>query len=166
MPNIVANVLTGVATLYWGAVGALEAACVTEFGYTEDGVTFEYTPRVNDIEVDEETFAVDRVLQKEEVTITANAAENLLANLRVSMAGASAIAGGSFSLGAGAMVDISLKIVGTTVAGATRTIFCKYANPVGTVGMSYKKGTKTIIPVSFKPYQGATGGTPVVITDL
>jgi len=36
---------------------------------------------------------------------------------------------------------------------------------MGPVGMAYKKGEKTLIPVAFKAYQGEAGGNAVVITD-
>jgi len=159
---IVTNVMVGVANLYYNTATAAGApAVVTQFGYTEDGVTIEYNPTIADIEVEEETFPISRVITKEEVTITANVAENQITNLEQALAGA--LGAAPLVLGAGTIQDFSLKIVGVSPAG-TRTIYVPYAHSVGVVGMSYKKGEKTIIPVSFKAYQGTAGGAVVTIT--
>jgi len=166
MATVVANVLVGTGTLYYHTTpGTVVGSVTTEFGYTEDGVTIEYTADIADVEVEEETFPIKRVITKEELTITCNLAENLLANLENALAGALTGGAGIVDLGGGAMRTMALKFVGVTVAGADRTIYVPYANPVGTVGMAYKKGEKTIIPVSFKAYQGVSGADVVTITD-
>ena len=166
MANVVANVLTGVAKLYYHTTaGTASASVTTEFGYTKDGVTIEYSADITDIEVEEETFPIDRVITKENLTITCNLSENLLANLENALPGALTGGAGVIDLGGGAMRNMALRIYGTTVGGTHRTIYIPYANPVGTVGMAYKKGEETIIPVSFKAYQGTAGGDVVQITD-
>jgi len=166
MANVVANVLVGTGVLYYHTTpGTASAAVVTEFGYTEDGVTIEYNADIADIEVEEETFAINRVITKEEGSITCNLAENLLANLENAMAGALTGGAGIIDLGAGAIRDMALRFYGVAPGGLHRTIYVPYAHPVGPVGMSYKKGEKTIIPVQFKAYQGVAGGTPIKITD-
>lgn len=166
MANVVANVLAGVAQLFYHTTpGTASASVTTEFGYTEDGVTIEYSADIADIEVEEETFAINRVITKEEVTLTCNLAENLLANLENAMAGALTGGAGVVDLGGGAMRDMALRLYGVTTGGLHRTIYIPYAHPIGAVGMSYKKGEKTIIPVSFKAYQGVAGADVVVITD-
>jgi len=166
MATVVANVLVGTGTLYYHTTpGTAAASVTTEFGYTEDGVTLEYTPTVQDVEVEEETFAIKRVLTKEEAVVTCNLAENLLANLENAMAGALTGGAGIVNLGGGAMRDMALKFVGVAPGGLTRTIYIPYANPTGTVGEAYKKGPKTLIPASFKAYQGVSGGTVVSYTD-
>ena len=159
---IVSNVMVGVANLYYNTTTAAGAgAVVTQFGFTEDGVTIEYNPTIADIEVEEETFPVGRVITKEEVTITCNVAENQITNLEQALAGA--LGAAPLVLGAGTLQDFSLKIVGVSPAG-TRTIYVPYAHSIGVVAMSYRKGEKTIIPVSFKAYQGTAGGSVVTIT--
>jgi len=166
MATVVANVLAGTGTLYYHTTaGTASASVTTEFGYTEDGVTIEYAADVTDIEVEEETFAIKRVITKEEYTITANLAENLLANLENAMAGALTGGAGIVNLGGGAMQTMALRFVGVTVGAVNRIIYIPYANPIGPVGMAYKKGEKTIIPVSFKAYLGVSGGSAVTITD-
>jgi len=162
---VVADVIVGVGALYYDVAGAPIPGIL--FGYTEDGVTIEYSADVADIEVEEETFAINRVITKEEVTITCNLAENLLANLRVALPGASGVAP-IINLGAGAMQTLSLRFVGgaPVTGGLTiRTIYAQFAHPIGPVGMAYKKGEKTLIPVAFKAYQGEAGGYPIIITD-
>ncbi len=166
MATVVANVLVGTGTLYYHTTpGTAVGSVLTEFGYTEDGVTIEYTADIADIEVEEETFPIKRVITKEDVMITCNLAENLLANLENALAGALTGGAGIVDLGAGAQRTMALKFVGATVGGANRTIYIPYANPIGVVGMAYKKGEKTIMPVSFKAYQGVSGADVVVITD-
>lgn len=162
----VGNVLTGVAVIkYHLTAGTAVGSVSTVFGYTEDGVTVTYTPTANDIEVEEETFSLARVLQKEEFMIALNMAENLLAYLQEGMSGAATGGAGVVDLGAGAMSSLALKIEGTGPGATTRTIYIPYANPTGTVGMSYRKGEKTIIPLEFKAYQGVAGADVVTITD-
>lgn len=166
MATVVANVLVGTGTLYYHTTpGTAVGSVTTEFGYTEDGVTLEYTPTVQDIEVEEETFPVKRVLTKEEFTVIVNLAEDLLANIENAMAGALTGGAGIVDLGAGAIRDMALKFVGIAPSGLTRTVYIPYAHPVGPVGMAYKKGVKTLVPCQFKAYLGVSGGDVVTITD-
>ena len=164
----IAYVLTGVATLSMGVAGAAPGV---EVGYTEDGVTIEYSPAVADIEVEEETFPIDRALTKETLTITCNCAETSITNLGYAIAGAvgltSPILIGAAAAGVGGVLQkFSLKIVGIgPTGGFVRTILCPYVNPTGAVGMSYKKGEKTIVPMSFLAYKGDTAVDVCTITD-
>ena len=167
MAKTASNVLVGVSTLYYNpTAGTVVGSITTEVGYTEDGVTIEYAPSIEDIDVEEEVIPIARVITKEDISITCNMAESALANIELAMAGAS-VAGSVLSLGGGAMQDFALKIVGTTPGGVTsRTIYIPYVHPVGNVGFSYRKGSKTIIPVTFKPYLNAAGSTVFTITDV
>lgn len=166
MAKVVANVLVGVGTLYYHTTpGTASGSVITELGYTQDGVTIEYSADIADIEVEEETFPIKRVITKEEVTITCNLSENLLANLENVMAGALTGGAGIVDLGGGAMRAMALRFYGNAPGGLHRTVYIPYANPVGAVGMAYKKGEETIFPVSFKAYQGVAGADVVVITD-
>jgi len=165
MAKTVANVLTGVATLYYHATaGTAVGSVTTEVGYTEDGVNIEYAPTVEDTRVEEETMPIGHVLTQEDVSITCNMAESALANLELAMAGASR-AGAVITLGGGTLQNFAIKIVGTAPAGATRTFYAGYVHPTGTVGQSYKKGGKTIVPVTFKAYKYASGANAVTWTD-
>lgn len=166
MATVVANVLVGVGTLYYHTTpGTAVGSVTTEFGYTEDGVTLEYSADIADIEVEEATFPIKRAITKETFQITCNLAENLLANLENAMAGALTGGAGIVDLGGGAIRDMALKFTGVAPSGLTRTVYIPYAHPVGTVGMAYKKGSKTLIPVAFKAYQGVSGADVVTFTD-
>jgi hypothetical protein len=165
MAKTAANVLVGEATLYYHATaGTAVGSVTTEVGYTEDGVSIEYAPTVEDIMVEEETVALNRVITKEDISITCNMAESDLEQLELALAGSSR-AGDVITLGGGTMQNFAMKIVGSAPSGATRTIYAGYVHPTGTVGMSYRKGSKTIVPVTLKPYLNASGGTVITITD-
>ena len=237
MANIIANVLTGVAVLSFKKVkptGEPDVdAVLTEVGYTEDGVTIEYSIDIADVEVAEETFPINRAITKETVAITCNFAESSLLNIARGMIEAKlddyvtptilTLGGGTIIdeaftsdfdvavqllhsmidygsevvtnngttydrgtdytmnyrdgtitvLSTGTMADstsynidynysassniVQLQIVGSAppVLGVpkARTIAIAEATAVGTVGMSYRKGEKTIVPVTFQAIQ-------------
>lgn len=130
----------------------LESPC-TEVGYTDDGVTMEYAAEQADIMVHEETFPVGSALTSESLSITCNMAEASLVNMNNAMAGA-VLLGSKITLGAGVNKTMNLKIEGTNPAGFHRAIHIPLAVAGGTVGMSYKKGEKTIVPITFKALKG------------
>lgn len=138
----------------------LESPC-TEVGYTEDGVTMEYAAEQSDIVVHEETFPIGSALTAESLSVTCNMAEASLANLNNAMAGA-VLLGSKITLGAGVNKTMNLKIVGTNPAGFLRAIHIPMAVAGGTVGMSYKKGEKTIVPVTFKALKGDSDACTIV----
>lgn len=165
MAKTVSNICVGVATLYVHDTAGTAAGSITdEVGYTEDGVNFEYNPTVADIDVEEDTFPVERVITKEEVSVTCNMAEASLANLDNTIAG-SILAGAVITIGGGTMQEKAIKVVGEAPSGATRTIYMPYVNPVGVVGQSYRKDNKTIVPVTFKAFRNADGATICTIMD-
>lgn len=135
----------------------------TDIGYTEDGVTLEYTADTADIEVEEETFPIDRVITKETCAITCNMAESSLYNMDKAMAG-SLLSGSILKLGAGTMKTLNLRLVGINPAGKPRQIFLPSVTTTGTVAMPYKKGEKTVIPVTFQALK-PTGHPAVSIVD-
>ena len=120
-----------------------------EVGYTEDGVVMEYSSEQSDIMVHEETFPIGSALTKEGIKITCNMAEASLSNMNNAMAGG-VLSGTKITFGDGVNKTMNLKIEGTNPAGFLRAIHVPSAVADGTVGMSYKKGEKTIVPVSFK----------------
>jgi len=133
----------------------------TEVGYTEDGVTLEYTADTADIEVEEETFPIDRVITKETVAVTCNMAESSLYNMDKAMAG-SVLSGGIIKLGGSVNKTMNLKIEGTNPAGYTRSILIPVATATGAVGMAYKKGEKTVVPVTFQALKGDSDAVQIV----
>ena len=143
--------------------GIVLSAPFTEIGYTEDGVTVTYTADEADVEVDEETFAIDRVITKETLEVTCNMAESSLFNIDKAMAG-SLLSGSILKLGAGTNKKISLQIRGTNPAGYTRAVLLPSCTAMGAVGMSYKKNEKTVVPVTFQALK-TTGHPACSIVD-
>jgi len=135
----------------------------TEVGYTEDGVTVEYTADETDVEVEEETFPIDRVITKETAAVTCNMAESSLFNMDKAMAG-SLLSGSILKLGAGTNKKLTVQIRGLDPAGYIRAIQIPSCTATGAVGMSYKKGEKTVVPVTFQALK-TTGHPAVTIVD-
>lgn len=143
------------------AVGLSLSSPHTEVGYTEDGVTIEYSVDEADIEVEEETFPINRVITKEGIAITCNMAESSLFNIDKAIAG-SVLSGSILTLGDGVNKTMNLKIAGTNPAGFTREILVPLATANGAVGMSYKKGEKTVVPVTFQALKGDSPACTIV----
>ena len=137
-----------------GTAGIRLSSMFTEVGYTEDGVTFDYTADTADIEVEEETFPIDRVITKETVGITCNMAESSLFNMDKAMAG-SLLSGSILKLGAGTNKKMTVQIRGTDPAGFIRAVQIPSCTATGAVGQSYKKGEKTVVPVTFQALKTA-----------
>ena len=131
----------------------------TEVGYTEDGVTVTYTADTAGIEVEEETFEIDRVITKETAEVTCNMAESSLFNIDKAMAGA-VLSGSILTLGAGVNKKLNLKIEGKTPSGHLAAIMMPLVTATGSVGMAYKKGEKTVVPVTFQALKPS--GEPAV----
>jgi len=161
MPNVAANVMVGVAVLSFKyPLGGVW----TEVGYTEDGVTLEYATDTEDIYVEEETVAIDRVVTREVTSITCNMAESSLANIDKAIPG-SALVGATITVGptgGGKIKKMGVKVVGVPPAGASRTIEIPLATAVGSVGMPYKKGEKTVVPVTFQALKGAAPACTII----
>mgnify|MGYP001128906512 CR=1 FL=1 len=156
-----ANVLVGVATLsvkYPAGTGEY-----VEVGYTEDGVSFEYSADVVEIEVEEETYPLEQFITREHIKVTCNMAESSLFNIDKAIAG-SVLAGSVITIGGGVMKEMGIQIVGKNPDGFARTIEIPLASATGTVGMSYRKTEKTIVPVEFTALKPATGNV-CTITD-
>jgi len=143
--------------------GILLSAPFTEVGYTADGVTVTYTADEADIDVEEETFSIDRVITKEVAEVTCNMAESSLFNIDKAMAG-SVLSGGILKLGGGVNKKITLQIRATNPADFIRAILIPSCTAVGAVGMAYKKGDKTVVPVTFRALK-TTGHAAVTMVD-
>ena len=138
------------------APGLSLSAPYTEVGYTEDGVTFEYTVDETDTEVDEETFAIGREITKETIAVTCNLVESSLANINNAMAG-SVLSENILTFGGGVNKKMSIRIKGTAPGGFGREIFLPLVTATGAVGMTFKRAEKVIIPVTFQALKPATG---------
>lgn len=133
----------------------------TEVGYTEDGVTIEYTADTADLEVEEETFPIGRVITKETLAVTCNMAESSLDNINNAMPGA-VRAADVITLDAGVNKTMNLKVKGTNPAGFIREILIPLASTTGVVGMSYKKGEKTVVPITFQAIKGTSDACTII----
>lgn len=136
----------------------------TEVGYTEDGVTVEYTVDEADIDVAEETFSIGRVITKEAAIVTCNMAESSLYNIDKAMAG-SVLSGSILTLGGGVNKRMNLKIEGTDPDGFLLAIHVPIATAMGAVSMSYMKGVKNIVPVTFQALKGTEAAVTIVYNE-
>lgn len=137
----------------------------TDVGYTEDGVTFDYSVDTADIEVEEESFPVDRVITKETLAITCNMAESSLYNIDKAIAG-SVLSGSMITIGDGVLKTMSLRIKGTNPAGYAREIIMPLATATGAVAESYKKGEKTVVPVTFQALKPSEGDVCTIVDNV
>jgi len=167
--GITANVLVGVATVTIdGALletGGLEEAAelpITGF-YTVDGVTMTVSSSFADIKVEENVGTIIRRLIDQEVKVTLTFAEGALANLVAAIPGSAINVGGTVvTIGGGQaggllLQEFSLTLAGLDPAGAARTIALTAVNPTGEVGIPYKKGEVSIVPVTFSALVADTG---------
>ena len=88
-------------------------------------------------------------------------AESSLYNIDKAMAG-SVLSGSIISLGGGVNKTMNLKIEGITPAGFHRAIQVPLATATGAVGMAYKKGPKTVVPVTFQALKGVSPACTIV----
>jgi len=138
------------------APGLVLSAPYTDVGYTDDGVTFNYTLDTVDVEVDQETFPINRRITKEGLEITCNLAESSLENINNAIAG-SVLSGNILTLGDGALKTMSIKLTGETPGGKIRTFEFPKVTAAGAVVMSFKKDEKTVFPVTFRALKPSTG---------
>jgi len=153
------NVLVGNATV---SIKYPIGGTYTEVGYTVDGVQLEANAETTDIMVEEETFAIERPISKEELTVTLNMAEGSLFNIDKAIAG-SILAGSTITVGGGSQKEMSIKIVGTSPSGTARTIEIPLATATGSVATPYKKDEIQVYPATFKALKGASD--PYTIVD-
>jgi hypothetical protein len=134
-----ANVLVGSAAI------TIDAAPV---GYTVDGADLSIRTEFANIKVEENIGTIIRKITDQEVEVTLKLAEGTLANLASAIPGSS-LAVATLTIGGGALADIELVLVGEAPSGGTRTITLPHANPVGEVGIPFKKGEISVVPVTF-----------------
>jgi len=156
------NVIVGSATL---SIKNPYDGSYAESGYTVEGVTLNYSADVNDLIPDEETVAIKRTIIKEEITITCQMHEATLANLAAALAGADDDTTRTIKLGNKTLQEIAVKIVGTSpnASYTVRTIECTKGNPVGAVGIAYKKGESNMIPFEFKALVPDSGDVCTIV---
>lgn len=135
-----ANVLVGVAAVTIDSVPV---------GYTVDGVTMTIRTELADIKVEELVGTINRTMTDQEVEVTMNLAEGTLANLAAAIPG-STLQSSVLTLGGGTLQDVEIIITGTKPGGGDRVITLNNCNPTGEVGIPFKKGEISVIPVTFK----------------
>ena len=163
MATTIANVLVGVATL---EVRYPVGGVYVEVGYTEDGVRLEYTADTADVDVEEETFSIGRVITKETLAVICNMAETSLYNIDKAIAGSS-LAAATVTIGptggSSPIKEMSIKLTGIAPAGAVRTIEIPLATATGAVGQAYRKGEKTVVPVIFQALINGTNPAATIV---
>jgi hypothetical protein len=142
----IANVIVDNGSLYIGTAGAHPT---TLQGYTEEGFDFTYTPTNEMINVHEETVSISSEIVSEEMMISSQLAESVLATLNASMSGASLVSH-TITLGGGSMRTISARIVGTAPGTSkTREILMVRCFANAPVGMEFRRTSKTLVPVQW-----------------
>jgi len=126
-----------------------------EVGFTEDGVTITYAREYLDIEADQSINILGKRKIKEDITITTNLLEATLENLKMVLDIPQDVVEGdgvkSLSFGGDKRVtEHTLEFIGNAPNGKTRRLVIWKAVSIETGEHAYKKGDKTLIPVTFQ----------------
>lgn len=175
-----ANVIAGFGTLYLAPAGTalptLTALPITwtgfdQVGYTDDGVTFVYTPTFKDINVDEEMSPVRKLLVAEKLVIDVKMAETTLTNLLKAIAGSTLTEGATTStlkLGSADQASLQEWILGfygpapgPNAGGAAgsagnRVIIVYRVASIAAVTFKYQRQDKMIYNVQFEALADST----------
>ncbi len=154
----VANVLVGDATLLVTPLlaGPHPAAPVT-IGFTIDGVTMSIRTSFANIKVEEVNGTIIRKITDQEVDITINVAESTLDNLVIAIPG-SHLGAGFITIGGDILQEYSLTLTGVgPTGGFIRTIVLNHVNATGDVGIPFKKGEISVVPITFSCLVHAAG---------
>ncbi len=135
-----------------------------DIGYTEDGVMMTLTTDTADIEVEEETFPIGRRIVKETAEFTVNMAESDMFNLALALPG-SVLNGNILTMGEGVMKTVNIKLSGITIDGFSREIFMPRATATGAVALPFKKGEKTVVPLTIQALKPQDGAAFTVVTN-
>ena len=127
----------------------------TSVGNTEDGVTLDSARDYYDVEADQSINVLRKVKIKEVVTVKTNILESTLVQIRMVWDVGNSLeeSGGYTKLSFGGdttVTEHTLEFNGTRTNGKTRKFVAFKAVSVESGEHSYKKGDKTLIPVSFE----------------
>lgn len=138
----VANLLVGAGTISLGDV---------DVGYTDDGLTIGLEKEFVDLEADQSIGILGKVKVREVCLIKTNLLEPTLTNLN-KIWDAGTVSSGILSFGGNSQVtEHELVFVGTAPGtDVTRTVTIYKAVSIEPGEHSYKKGEKTMIPVTFQ----------------
>lgn len=134
-----ANVLVGSAAIEIDS---------TPIGYTVDGATLTISSEFADIKVEENIGTIIRKLTDQTVQVTFSMAEGTLINLAKAIPGSSLL-GTILTLGGSDLQEVEIELTGEKPGGGNRIITLTNCNPVGEVGVPYKKGEISVVPVTF-----------------
>ncbi|MBU2118734.1 MAG: hypothetical protein KJ954_14195 [Alphaproteobacteria bacterium] len=147
-----ANVLVGDVKVTMGV--GVNAVVI---GYSIDGVTMSVKSTDADIKVEENEGTIIRRLIDQDVDVTLNLAEGTLVNLTAAIPGAVATTSAITTIGGGALQSHRLTLEGLNPAGTPRIIVLTEVNPTGEVGVPFKKGEVSVVPVTFSAIVADTG---------
>ena len=128
----------------------------TAVGYTEDGIKDNHTVEYYDVEADQSINVLKKFKIKERKTIQVNVEEATLDNIKIAMGEENSISNdGSWkrlSFGGGVTVtEHTLKFEATDKNSTkVRKLHIYKAVAIEVGEMAYKKGEKTIVPVTFE----------------
>lgn len=161
-----ANVLVGPARLLVAPSGSTLPTWVAgvltwdptwlEVGYTDKGTDLAYTPTVTDIDVDEETAPVKKILTKEKAIISCSMAEATLKNISRAIsasiftatpAGVGTPGLEEVDVGTGTLQECMVGLEGISPKGFERYIVGYRALAQSAVKMAFQRTTKTSIPL-------------------
>lgn len=148
----------------------------TDLGYTQDGVKFNYVPKVTDVFVDQSYSAIQSILTGEECTLSASLAESTLKNLSYVIAASTYTSTSAkkqqLVFGGGSISDYKLLYIGKGPGAASAgkiVLIIHRVRSVAQTGMEFKKENAVIIPMQFKGLTDDTqsaGGSLAIIYQL
>ena len=145
------KVLVGVAEITLGV-----GASAQVIGYTLDGVNMTVKSEMAVVKAEEVNGPLIRTETGQEVEVTLNVMEGTLANLALAIPGSSLLTN-VLTIGGGVLQLGRLTLVGLNPAGKARVIVLTEVNPVGEVGIPFKKGEASVVPITLSALIADTG---------
>jgi len=167
MPQAVAEVITGTGVLYIAAETVAiptltgSAADFNAFdspGYTLDGVEVDYSATDKLITVDEESFPVDVLIDKETSAFNVKLAQTTMQNLYYSMTGATLTGGNQVTFGGKVRPDkFRVAFMGPSpAAGAVRQILFFRTYAKSALKLTYKRSGELVYQCQFMALADST----------
>jgi len=164
MPSSSANILVGVAAVSWfpitaetgvGPPVAIQYGAEVALGWTSDGAVLTVSTDIADIVVENLDGPIKRVVTIQGVSVTLNMAEGTLVNLGVAIPKSAIDPAGTLTLGVPDTAAFPYEmgkvvLIGKGPSAVTRTVTLFKVTPTGEVGIPYKKGEISVVPVTFQ----------------
>ena len=130
----------------------------TAVGYTEDGVEFDYSATDTEIRVDEESFPVDVLIDKESASVSMKMAETDMQNLYYALTGATFTGGNTITFGGLPRPNIfRIGFSGPApTTNKTRELILFRAYAKSALKMAYKRNAKVMYQVQFMALADST----------